>query len=101
MEFKDRLRATRKQKQISQEKLADLLGLTKQAISHYERGTRFPTNPDILLAISDILNVSTDYLMGKTDITTQLLSESEFALLTAYRHASKDTRAAINAILQI
>ena len=99
MEFKDRLRTLRKQKHLSQEQLASLLGVTKQAISHYERGTREPDR-ETYLALSDILNVSLDYLMCKTDVTTQILSDEEMRLIDAYR-TSSEVRAAIDAILKI
>ncbi len=84
MEFKDRLKATRKQKHLSQDKLAELLGVTKQAISHWERGTREPDH-ETLLAIADILNVSTDYLLGHADMTAQIISQSELELLELFR----------------
>lgn len=84
MEFKDRLRETRQQKHISQQKLADLMGMTKQAISHYERGTRKP-DKDALLALADILNVSTDYLLGATDKTAQFVTDDELLCLNIIR----------------
>ena len=46
--------------------LADLLGLTQQAVSYYEKGSRIP-DEQTLSVISDILNVPTEYLTGETD----------------------------------
>ena len=41
--YSNRIRELRKNKSLSQEQLADKLGVTKQAISQLERGTRKPS----------------------------------------------------------
>ncbi len=66
MEFKDRLVALRKEKGMSQEDLAEYLGLSRQALSKYELGL---SEPDIstLMKLSSLFEVSTDYLLGKSD----------------------------------
>lgn len=91
MEFMSRLKATRKQKHLSQDKLAELLGVTKQAVSHWERGTRKP-DQETLLAIADILNVSTDYLLGHADMTTQIITPEELELLELFRGTKQNKR---------
>ena len=62
----ERIKIARQKKGISQKELADLLGLTQQAVSYYEKGSRIP-DEQILSVISDILNVPTEYLTGETD----------------------------------
>ena len=62
----ERIKIARQKKGISQKDLADLLGLTQQAVSYYEKGSRIP-DEQILSVISDILNVPTEYLTGETD----------------------------------
>lgn len=62
----ERIKIARQRKGISQKELADLLGLTQQAVSYYEKGSRIP-DEQILSVISDILNVPTEYLTGETD----------------------------------
>lgn len=62
----ERIKIARQKKGISQKELADLLGLTQQAVSYYEKGSRIP-DEHILSVISDILNVPTEYLTGETD----------------------------------
>lgn len=64
--FEARLQTTRKLRDLNQEGLATKAGLTSTAISHFESGTRKPSF-DNLRKLADALNVSIDYLMGRTD----------------------------------
>ncbi|MCB6475556.1 helix-turn-helix domain-containing protein [Emergencia timonensis] len=66
MAFNDRLKELRERKGISQASLADDLGVSKSAISMYERGER---NPDFetLETIADYFNVDMNYLLCKED----------------------------------
>lgn len=63
MSFAENLRAVRKVKNLSQEDLADLLGVSRQAVSKWELGEGYP-EAEKLLTISRELNVSLDNLMG-------------------------------------
>lgn len=53
----------RKQKNISQEELADVLNTSRQAISKWERGESYP-DIDRLKDLARIFDVSIDYLLG-------------------------------------
>ncbi len=64
MEF--RLKALRKSRNISQQKLAIDLDMNQNSISRYENGER-EADYRTLIAISDYFDVSTDYLLGRTD----------------------------------
>ena len=64
VDFGDRLKELRKRSNLSQEQLAQQLGITKGMISSYETSMRMPSY-HILLKISFLFNVSTDYLLGK------------------------------------
>lgn len=57
----------RKKMGLSQEDLAKKLNMTQQRISAYEKGKREP-DLETLKLFADFFNVSTDYLLGKTDI---------------------------------
>lgn len=63
--------AIRTQRGMSQQQLADKMGLTKQAISNYERGVREPDYVT-LEALADVLNVPMGMLMTKDDQETAL-----------------------------
>lgn len=53
-------------RKLSQSEMAQLTGLQPSAISHFETGTRKPSF-DNLRRLSDALEVTTDYLLGRTD----------------------------------
>lgn len=61
--FGNRLRELRTGKKMTQQQLADRLGLTKSVISAYETAMRYPSY-DVLIHIATIFRVSTDYLLG-------------------------------------
>ena len=64
MDFKERLRELRQQRGYSQEELAKQLGLSKSAISMYERGARTPDFETMEL-LADFFNVDMNYILGK------------------------------------
>ncbi len=63
IEMGKRIVACRKQLNISQEKMAEQTGLSVQAVSTAERGTK-ALRPENLLKISRTLGVSADYLLS-------------------------------------
>lgn len=63
----NRLRFLRTERGESLEKIAQYLNVTIQTISNYETEKRDMT-PDTILKLAEYFQVSTDYLLGKTDI---------------------------------
>lgn len=61
-----RLKELRKEKGLSQLRLATDLHTTQNTISRYETGEREPGIAE-LIKIADYFNVSVDYLIGRTD----------------------------------
>ncbi len=64
--FPQRLVAARKKRELSQDDLAHKSGLQPAAISHFETGARKPSF-DNLRRLADALNITADYLLGRTD----------------------------------
>lgn len=61
-----RIRDLREDKDLTQKQMSDLLHCSQQVYSNYELGQRdIPT--EILIKLSKIHNVSTDYIFGLTD----------------------------------
>ena len=59
-----RIKALRKQKNLSQEQLADLLGLQKSAIAKYENGRVINIKRSTIAKMAKIFNCSPSYIMG-------------------------------------
>lgn len=70
-----RLRKARKARGMTQEELAAQVRTTKGTISNYENSHSTPPN-DMLLQLADVLHVTTDWLLGRTD------EETPFSLAT-------------------
>jgi transcriptional regulator with XRE-family HTH domain len=69
--FGKRLRELRKKMKLSQEELAEKLGLSdRTVVANYETQRRGKKNPgfEMLNKLADFFNVSTDYLLGRTSI---------------------------------
>lgn len=64
--FAERLKGLRENKGITQQDLADQLGIARNTISGYETGARIP-DLERLYAIAKIFVVTTDYLVGMTN----------------------------------
>ncbi len=62
MDFRDRLFDLRRQAGLSQEELANLMGVTRQAVQKWEAGTSRP-DMDNLASLADYFQVSLDYLV--------------------------------------
>ena len=61
-----RLLELRKFKELSQQQVAEILHCSQRVYSNYERGDiDIPTV--ILIRLADYYQVSTDYLLGRTD----------------------------------
>lgn len=66
MKFEDKLQVLRKQKGMSQEKLAEKIGVSRQAVAKWEVGQSYP-DVDKLIILSDIFRVSIDKLVKDYD----------------------------------
>ena len=80
--YSERIKELRNQAGWSQLQLAEKLNLSKQTISQYERGVRKP-DQDNLIALCDIFNVSSDYLLGKVDVTMRFLDRKQLHKLSS------------------
>lgn len=62
MKFEEKLIKLRKSNGLSQEDLAEKLGVSRQAISRWESGSTLPDMSN-LIQLSELFGVSTDYLV--------------------------------------
>lgn len=92
--FAKRLVDLREKKEITQQTLADNLGITRQSLSLYEQAER-TINIDLLVKISKFFDVSTDYLLGLTQAKT---TDTDFKSVCDYTGLSEE---AIKTICEI
>ncbi len=82
VEFGKRLKIARTARHLSQQELADLMGKSLNTASLYERGLRQPSLETLSL-LADALDVSVDYLLGRTDdmksMNTQKNPQEDFS----------------------
>ena len=62
MNIADRIQYLRKQKGLSQEELADKIGVSRQAVSKWESEQSTP-DLDKIIVMSDLFEVTTDYIL--------------------------------------
>ena len=80
MEFRERLKALRKEIGMTQIELGEKLNYGSTAIANYEAGRNQPSIPD-LMKIASIFDVSMDYLLCVSDIRRPYeVSEETMAL---------------------
>ncbi len=83
--FGSRLRDLRRQKNLTQKQLAELVGVQNSIISFYEVGERVPS-VEMIIRLSRVLRVSTDYLLGVEQgetVSVAGLSEVDKGLIRA------------------
>lgn len=85
--FKTRLRDLRISSNKSQEELANELGISRGAVSYYEKGNRVP-DINILNNIAEYFHVTCDYLLGRSDIPRPDIDKQAISELTGLSDAS-------------
>ena len=65
-----RISDLRKEKRLTQQQIADKLNMGRSNFGHIEHGRVSPTSED-LQKIADILETSTDYLLGRSEIAME------------------------------
>ena len=94
----NRIRDLRLERGMKQPDLAEKLNCTAMTISRYERGE---ADPDVatILRLCEIFGCTADYLLGRSAVPSAELSPEEEDLLTAWRRATPEIRAIIDAAL--
>ena len=81
MSFSENLKSIRKERNLSQEDLAEILDVSRQAVSKWELGDGYPEVEKLLL-LSRKLNVSLDYLMSTENIKPSSDKNKDVGLIT-------------------
>ena len=94
----ERIRRIRKDRGLSQQDFAGMLGVSNSRVSNWEQGINRP-DADILAQICRVLNVSPGEILD-VHISEDEYSEHEKALIRSYREKS-DLRNAVDLLLGI
>lgn len=89
--FSKRLNAARRMRGLSQTDLAAKTGLQQVAISFFETGRRAPSLGN-LKRLADALEVTTDYLMGRSDFAEMPMDMAPESSLGKEKLSSKDVK---------
>ena len=109
--FSEKLGALRRQRGLTQAQLAAKLGISKSAVSMYERGNREP-ELELLEKMADFFEVSVSSMLGRdredllngdpalTEYLTMLRDRPEMRMLFSVTHdaAKEDVEAAVKII---
>jgi transcriptional regulator with XRE-family HTH domain len=98
--FGKRLRQARDLRQLSQGELAERSTVPVAMISHFETGVRGSASADNLVKLANALEVSIDYLLGRTEDATPRSGGVEAALLRSLGDASSDVIESVKRIAE-
>ena len=99
------LKLLREEKGLSQQKLADMLNISQQAIFKYEKTAN---EPDIstLITLSEIFDVTVDYLIGNSDTRERntkrnpvMLTEQETTHIKMWRSLPNDIQNNLDSLI--
>ena len=96
------LKLLRSKKGISQQSLANILGISQQSINKYENHNVEP-DISILVAMAEYFDTTIDYLVGKNDNPDLLegnFSENEKKLIAKYRKLNDAEKLCVDTLIE-
>ena len=105
--IENRIRELRKKHSMSQEALGAIINTTQQTVSKMEKST-FAISTDLLINMSYYFNVTTDYILGisdiKRDLNGQLRMNQElekcYDIVLRYNNLSEINKKTLNCLLE-
>lgn len=97
------LKVLRKEKNISQQQLANILEISQQAINKYEN---HKVEPDIstLIAMADYFGVTLDYLVGRFESEYSednvVITDSEKELILNFKKLTESEKTGVKALIE-
>ena len=97
------LKVLRKEKNISQQQLANILEISQQAINKYEN---HKVEPDIstLIAMADYFGVTLDYLVGRFESEDSednvVITDSEKELVFNFKKLTESEKTGVKALIE-
>ena len=106
--MENRIKSLREKRGLIQELLATELGITQQMLSKYERDTSI-IKVDVLKKLAGYFNVTTDYLLGLSDVKRDLTGQIRinetideyYDLIEVYKRLDKYDQEMIWTMIQV
>lgn len=76
----ERIKELRIKNNMTQQDLAQIVGLTSTGVSYWESGKAKPDST-MINKLADYFNVSIDFLYGKNDLNSELNKDEEMSIL--------------------
>ena len=100
------LKFLRQRKGLSQQQLAEVIGVSQQSVYKYEKQNIEP-ELSVLISMADFFETSVDYLIGHSDVNHKIeevqpfeLNAEEATLIRDYRKLSKSEKESINFVIK-
>lgn len=100
------LKKLRQEYGISQQGLANAIGVSQPSINKYENHNIEP-DIEVLIRIADFFNTSVDYVVGHTEIRRKIehmevfyLNDAETEAVIRYRSLTPDQQACVNQVIR-
>lgn len=100
------LKRLRQEYGISQQRLADAIGVSQPSINKYENHNIEP-EIEVLKRLADYFNTSIDYIVGHTDVRRKIehtevycLNQAETTLMTRFRSLTEEEKRCIDLTIQ-
>ncbi len=97
--FNEKLKAARKQRDLSQKELAKLIGVQAQTIGRWETGKSKP-NLETLNKLCEILDVTLHYFINEEHVDYQLNLEETF-IVNKFRELNDDGKSIVINLLKM
>lgn len=88
MDFSERLKTLRKRRGLSQQEVADRIGVHFSQVSRYERGENKP-NADAMAKLAKVLDTTADFLMSGTADDVALDAGLDKELISRFRQVQE------------
>lgn len=98
----NRIKELRIEKHLLQSDVAKYIGKSERIVGFYEKGERDP-NTDTLLKLSELFDVSVDYILGKSDIKNSKkinLEEIDIAFASGIKGLNKENQETLKNIME-
>ena len=92
MTFGEKVRAAREAKNMTQEQLADALGMSKRMVSYWENHGKVPKSRETYPIIADVLGI---------DVSVLLDDDAEFVVKAAETYGNRGAQQALQLVQQI